>query len=157
MSRRRNPPTDPAPTEYGESVSPAEMRELPPKNLYGQDLKKLKSYRLLRKNFKMKEIKSAFIDDVRVILDNLDPSDINKFDSELLIAILNLSEQFFLYPRNKEEREKLKLESVVELMLPFFDNNEAFLLSTIGNVMGKVKKLNVIRRIWARSKMFFRT
>ena len=129
---------------------------LPPKNLYGQNLKRLKSYRLLRKNFKMNEIKTAFIQDVSQVLLSLDPNGQNRYDTELLIAVLNLAEQFFIYPGNGEERDTLKLEAVKELMLPFFNNNEEMLLAVMGSVLHKVVRSNVFKRMWARMKLYFR-
>ena len=168
MPRRNAPlPPGPMPDEYrtnettddhddDQTVTP---QTLPPKNLYGQDLKKLKSYRNLRKNYKMGEIKSAFIKDrkdVSQVLLTLDPKGANKYDSELLIAVLNLAEQFFIYPGKREERDTLKLEAVKELMLPFFDNNEDMLYIVMGTVMNRVIKSNVFKRMWSRAKMYFR-
>ena len=130
---------------------------LPPKNLYGQNLKKLKSYRLLRKNFKMNEIKTAFIQDVSQVLLTLEPAGKNKYDTDLLVAVLNLAEQFFIYPGNGEERDTLKLEAVKELMLPFFNDNEEMLLAVMGSVLHKVVRSNVFKRMWARAKLYFRS
>ena len=104
----------------------------------------------------MGEIKSAFIKDVSQVLLTLDPKGANKYDSELLIAVLNLAEQFFIYPGKREERDTLKLEAVKELMLPFFDNNEDMLYIVMGTVMNRVIKSNVFKRMWSRAKLYFR-
>ena len=80
----------------------------------------------------------------------------DRFNSELLVAILNLAEQYFVYPKDRAERDQLKIECIIELMLPFFDDNEDYLLNAIGNVANRVKKSNVFRRVWARVKLYFR-
>ena len=145
-------PTEPVPQAYRKN----EMDSLPAKNLYGIDLKQLKSFKKLRQNFKKQELKTVFLHDVKQILSQLDCNGEDRFNSDLLVAILNLAEQFFVYPKNREEREQLKLESVIELMLPFFDNNQEYLVNAIGNVSNQVKKSNVLKRVYARMKLFFR-
>jgi hypothetical protein len=78
----------------------------------------------------------------------------NDLNDELLVQILNISESFFIY-FDKKEREEMKHESVVELMLPYFRNDVKLLEKSISLVWGRVKKTTWKRRAWSKTKIFF--
>ena len=129
------------------------VKDLPPKTLYNHNLKRLKSYRNLRKKYKLDNQKAIFLENLKETLKPLDPRS-NKYDSELLVAVLDIAEYFFIYG-DRDQRNAMKMEAVVELMKPYFNNDETYLLHSINNVMYRVKKSNVFRRLATRLRNFF--
>lgn len=128
---------------------------IPQKSIYSHSLKKLKSYKTIRKNCKMRNMKSAFVNDLKVILNEFPISSENDMNDELLVEICNIAESYFFYPKKKEDREQVKLECISELMLPYFRNDELLLQKTLGYVSHKIKKSTMIMRTVSRLKYFF--
>tara|TARA_R110001606_G_scaffold353438_1_gene503975 strand:- start:12 stop:497 length:486 start_codon:yes stop_codon:yes gene_type:complete len=129
------------------------VEDVPPKRVYNHDLKKIKSYRKLRRNFKINNSKIVFVNDMKAILECFKLEE-HKLDTELLIEVLNVAESFFIYG-SKQEREDCKLESVRELMLPYFFDNELILDKSIANVYHRVVKSNLVKRVYRRLLNFF--
>jgi hypothetical protein len=144
---------EPVVEEVKEQVKVVE--DIPPKKVFSHDLKKIKSYRKLRRNFKINNSKLVFVNDMKAILECFKLEE-HKLDTELLIEVLNIAESFFIYG-NKQEREDCKLESVRELMLPYFFDNELILDKSIANVYHRVVKSNLAKRLWRRLVNFFST
>mgnify|MGYP003385936739 CR=1 FL=1 len=129
--------------------------EVPPRAIYGHDLKKLKSFKKIRQSAKVINMRNQFIQDLEPILKFLPPADEeNDLDDDILVEVLELAEQHFFYG-DKEAREEQKLNSVIEVMLPYFRNDVKILEKTIKNVLHKVKKLSYRRRTWKRFRVFF--
>ena len=127
--------------------------DVPPKSLYGNNLKKIKSFKKLRRGYKLQNQRAIFINDLKQLLRQF-PAELHQYDDELLIEILNIAESFFIYG-TQEEREKIKTECIEELMKPYFKNDGELLLKTIGHIWVHVNKSNLRRRLWARFKNFF--
>ena len=127
--------------------------DVPPKSLYGNNLKKIKSFKKLRRGYKLQNQRAIFINDLKQLLKQF-PAELHQYDDELLIEILNIAESFFIYGEAKE-REAIKVQCIEELMKPYFKNDGELLLKTIGHVWQHVKKSNLRRRLWARLKNFF--
>ena len=70
------------------------------------------------------------------------------------MEILNIAECYFIYG-DKNERETVKNESILEIMKPYFKNDEELLLKTITHVWHKVSKSNMFKRSLQRFKLFF--
>ena len=139
-----------------DDIKDINYHEIPEKQIYGYNLKKLKSYKKIRRNYKKQNMKSTFINDLQFLLDEYSPSDKeNDLNDDLLIEILNIAEEYFIYPNNKQEREIVKREAVIELMKKYYRNDEELLNKTINNLWHKVKKSNMFKRCWARLKVFF--
>jgi hypothetical protein len=129
--------------------------EVPPRAMYGHDLKKLKSFKKIRQSAKMINMIIQFIQDLEPILKFLPPADEeNDLDDDILIEVLELAEQHLFYG-NKKEREEQKHNSVMHMMLPYFRDDVKILEKSIKNVMHKVKKLSFRRRTWKRWKVCF--
>jgi hypothetical protein len=126
---------------------------IPPKYLYGNDLKRIKSFKKLRRGYKLQNQKAIFLNDLKELLRQF-PTDQHRYDDELLIEILNIAESFFIYG-NQTERETIKDECVKELMSPYFANDVDLLLKTITHVWQHVNKSSLRRRLWSRFKIFF--
>jgi hypothetical protein len=126
---------------------------IPPKSLYGNDLKKIKSFKKLRRGYKLANQKNIFLNDLKQLLQQF-PAENHQYDDELLIEILNIAESFFIYG-SSEERENIKQECISELMKPYFKNDQDLLMKTIGHIWQHVNKSNLRRRLWSRFKNFF--
>jgi hypothetical protein len=130
-----------------------EQRELPSK-MYDYDLKKIKSFKEMRSAYKAKSQKQVFLNDLSVLLDEYKPEE-HKYDLDLLLHILNISESFFVFG-SKDEREEAKVSSVKELMLKYFGNDDDILDIMIGSVMPKVKKITLIKRWMRRLRLWLK-
>ena len=129
------------------------VRDVPPNTIYGHNLKKITSYNKLRKGYKLSNQKAIFLNDIKTILKEF-PADNHQYDDELLTEVLNIAEAYFIYG-NAEEREKIKQDCIIELLLPYFKNDTELLFKTIGHVWSRVKKTNMFKRSWSRFKNFF--
>lgn len=129
------------------------VRDVPPNNIYGHNLKNISSYNKLRKGYKLSNQKAIFLNDIKAILKEF-PADKHQYDDELLVEILNIAEAYFIYG-SKEERERVKEECIMNILLPYFRNDKDLLVKTISHVWFRVKKSNVLKRLWSRFKNFF--
>ena len=127
--------------------------DVPPNKLYGHNLKKIKTFKKLRRGYKLNNQKVIFINDLSQLLQQF-PSDNHQYDDELLIEILNIAESFFIYG-SKEEREQAKEECIFEIMLPYFKNDKQLLSKTISHIWRYVNKSNMCKRMFSRFKHFF--
>ena len=139
--------------EPNEVIKEEIMKEIPPNTIYGCNLKKIKSYKNIRKSYKLKNQKQVFITDLKTVLNEF-PINNHQYNDELLIEILNIAECYFVYGNNKE-RETVKNESIIEIMKPYFKDDEELLLKTISHVWHKVSKSNMFKRSLQRFKLFF--
>jgi hypothetical protein len=155
-------PTEEMPDDYRAmtDVKPIETKdylssEVPPKEIFNHNLKHLKSFKNIRTAYKNKNLKYTFVNDLSIVLKEYDPTDpSNELNDELLLEIMNISEEYFIC-KCKTTREELKTESVKSLMLPYFRNDEKLLDKTISHIYHKVKKSSVIKRVWKRFTFFF--
>jgi hypothetical protein len=127
--------------------------DVPPKSLYGNNLKKIKSFKKLRRGYKLQNQKAIFLNDLKQLLQQF-PAENHQYDDELLIEILNIAESFFIYGTT-EERENIKNECISELMKPYFKNDQELLMKTISHIWQHVHKSTLARRLWSRFKNFF--
>lgn len=129
------------------------VRDVPPNTIYGHNLKKISSYNKLRKGYKLSNQKAIFLNDIKAILKEF-PADKHQYDDELLVEILNIAESYFIYG-SSADREKVKQDCIIELLLPYFKNDTELLFKTISHIWVKVKKSNIAKRSWSRFKNFF--
>jgi len=123
-----------------------------PKVKVCNNLKKLASFKQIKKNYKLQSQKDIFVSDVRSLLQHLD-KDEHEYDIELLIEVLNACEEFFIYG-NKEERNQCKVDAINELMMEYF-GNEQVLNKFIGTIKNQIKKSNFLKRTLKKFKNFF--
>ena len=123
-----------------------------PKVKVCNNLKKLASFKQIKKNYKLQSQKDIFVSDVRSLLQHLD-KDEHEYDIELLIEVLNACEEFFIYG-NKEERNQCKVDAINELMIDYF-GNEQVLNKFIGTIKNQIKKSNFFKRTLKKIKNFF--
>ena len=131
--------------------------DVPPKILFGDyNLKGLKSFKKIRKGYKLKNLKHSFVNDLSIVLVEYSPDNLdNQLNDELLLELLNVAEAYFFYPKNKDDRNAIKKECVVELMLPYFRNDLQLLNKTIELLQHKVKKSSLMKRLYQRAKNVF--
>lgn len=129
---------------------------VPPRSLYGHDLKKLKSFKKIRQGYKKRNMKSVFINDLSNILKEFSPDlPENELNDELLIEIMQIAEEYYIYPSTEEDRTSLKNDSVIELMLPYFRGDPKLLAYTMKHAKKYVKKIGKLRRTFMKLKLFF--
>jgi hypothetical protein len=128
--------------------------EIPPKKLFNFDLKKLKSFKKIRQAYKKKNLEFVFVNDLSVILNEYTPVKDYEFCDELLVQIMNIAEEYFIQ-KNKTEREESKTSSIKKLMLPYYRDDEKLLDIHISHLYHKVKKSNIAKRMYQRTKNFF--
>jgi len=137
------------PSEAPEATA---THELPKSHLYKR-MKKLSSFKKIKRSYKLEHQKDQFVSDLKQLFKHLDASD-HQFDTELLVELLNATEEYFIYGSRKE-RDSSKFEVVSELMLPFFGDDEKILMSFVNTLGSKVKKSNIFRRVLKRVLNFF--
>ena len=131
-----------------------ELKNIPPKKMFNVDLKKLKSFKQIRQKYKKKNMEFVFVNDLKIILDEYSPIKEFEFCDELLVQIMNIAEEYFIQ-KDKTEREESKLLSIKKLMLPYYRNDEKLLDIHIKHLKHLVKKSNVFKRVYQRTKNFF--
>jgi len=161
MSRRTVVITDPQTTSLNDeekenNIIDQEIHNnlnvIPCSTLHGSNLKKIKSFKNMRRNYKLCNQQKIFITDLKQMLAHMDISQ-NTLNTELLIEVCNIANQFFIYGAN-EDREKSKLEAIHELLEPYFVSPE--ILDVIMNsVKHKITTSNFIKRLYRRTKNLF--
>lgn len=163
MKRLGKTPDDPMPEVYLKSESnkeetatptETEIKSVPPSTVYNYNLKKMSSFKQIRRKYKMSNQQSLFVHDLKLVLNEYKPVD-NDLNSDLLIHTLNIAEQFFIYG-SKDERETMKHEAVKSIMMPYFRGDEVLLDKFIIQVWPKVRKSNIAKRMWSRLKLFLK-
>lgn len=125
---------------------------LPKDDIYKR-IKKLSSFKQIKRSYKLEQQKSQFLKDLNELFKHLNVED-HKYDVELLIELMNAVEEYFIYG-TKDEREKSKKEVIEEVMLKFFNNDVKVLEKFIATIYKKVKKSNIFRRVIRRVHNFF--
>jgi len=134
--------------ELFEQVKQQNENIIPPKNLYSYNLKKIKSFKQIRRKYKMSNQEQVFNKDLSIILNEYMPVN-HQLDKDLLQHVLTIAENFFIYG-NKTERDELKERAVKSLMLKYFRGDEELLNVMIGSVWRDVKKTTLLKRLFKR-------
>jgi hypothetical protein len=142
-------PDEPLPDVY--KTDDSKIDALPKSKVYSS-IKKLSSFKKLKKDFKLTTQKDIFVSDVKALLSHLDCNE-HKMDTELLVEVLNACEEFFVYGDN-EERKMSKSVAVKELMTDFFES-ELVLDKFVSVLESKVKKSTLLRRLVKKVYNFF--
>ena len=134
-----------------ESEIESEPLDLDESKAHEYNLKKMKSFKQIRKKSKHSDQLSIYFAYMNKVLKKYDAKT-NQLDIKLLILVLNVTEGFFIF-QSKEEREIMKREAVIKIMKPYFRNDEEVLNAMIGCVWHRVKKSNIIKRFFKRLNM----
>ena len=129
--------------------------DIPNKQVFNHFLRKIKSFRNIRKPHKIQNLKCIFIHELQIILSSYDPQDINNvLNDSLLVEVMNTAEKYFFYG-SKKERDSNKNECVIQLMLKYFRNDRQLLQKTMDLVKNRIIKSTRIQRLMAKVKYFF--
>ena len=143
----------PLPVKPVLNTQASELHVIPPSTLHNHNLKKIKSFRKLRQCKKVDNQQSIFINDMKSMLDHMKVED-NDLNRELLVEVCNIANEFFIYG-DKETRESSKIDSIQQLLLPYFRNDTEILNSIIDSMKHKIIKSNFVKRAFKRIKNFF--
>jgi hypothetical protein len=144
-------PSDPVPNVYIDN-KPVEVKEsvefveAPPSELYGINLKGMKVFNDNRRNWKMDSQMSVFKSKVHERVLKFYPVERSQMNKDLLICVLNLSENFFIYG-NAKERKQMKEQCIEELLTPYFKNDTEVLNAMVCSVWSCIKKSNFCKRV----------
>ena len=164
LTNNRPLPDEPLPEAYKELQSvkmeekqtdfkmPEQAKELPKSDIYKR-MKKLSSFKKIKRVYKLEHQKEQFLSDLKQLFQHLNVEE-HQYDIELLLELLNAVEQYFIYG-SKSERNMSKEEVIEQVMLPFFGNNTDVLKTFIQTISSKVKKSNAFRRVLRRIYNFF--
>ena len=140
-------------TEAVTETQSVEKTSVPLASVHNYNLKKLKSFKAIRRKYKMNNQLSVFLNDINVVLENYKPTD-HQLDNELLLHILNIAEKFFIYG-SKEEREEMKTGAVNLLMTKYYRDDPEILDLMKASVWHKVTKSNLAKRLLRRLSNYF--
>jgi hypothetical protein len=132
-----------------------EIKQLPTSDIiHGSGLKRIKSFKEIKKNYKMQNQLNIFSTDMSQLLSHLDVNS-NRYNTELMIEVCSAAELFFVFG-NKEEREASIDCAVKELLLPFFQNDLELMQTMRASVAHKIVKSSAARRLFQKTKFFFK-
>lgn len=121
--------------------------------LRGDNLKRIKSFKQLRRSYKLSNQHSVFVNDMQQLLSHLDVQS-NKMNLELLLELCNCAEQYFIYGTDIE-REQSKSDAIRELLTPFFID-ESILEKMLESISHKIIRSTAIKRALKRSRVFLK-
>ncbi len=123
---------------------------VPKKVLFNTSLSNLKGYDEIRKQAKYDLKREEFINDCEEVLKYFKSKKNDKYDHKTLLFVMNLAEQYFYKPKSGET----KLEAVLELMKPYYDDNEELLRNQIDLLLHKVEKYSMVSRYINKGAVF---
>lgn len=123
---------------------------VPKKVLFNTSLSNLKGYDEIRKQAKYDLKREEFINDCQEVLKYFKSKHTDKYDHKTLLFVMNLAEQYFYKPKSGET----KLEAVLQLMLPYYDNNQDLLKNQIDLLLHKVEKYSMVSRYINKGAVF---
>ena len=121
---------------------------VPPKELHNFNLKRLKSFKQIRRKYKMSNQEKIFKSDMQTVLNEYSVSEFT-LDTSLLLLVLDIAESYFVYG-SKSERETMKSSAISSLMLKFFRGDRQLLDVMIQSQWHKVRKSTLFKRVYQR-------
>jgi hypothetical protein len=104
---------------------------------------------MLLRNDKLLKQEKLFEEDVQSsFLNYLEPGQ-NQLDEKILLAVLQMSEDYFVYGTN-QEREEFKQESIVRMVQKYYRDDPEVLNLGIRSILSQVKKSTKFSRFKKR-------
>jgi len=125
------------------------LEEIPPKELFNSDLRKLKGYNEVRMNVKDKKAYNDFVDSFCGVIDLLPYS---KYDSEIVKFVCQSAEDYFI---KRKGMGSLKEEAVIAVCKRYFNDDDELVHNVIGLVLPTIIKSTFYRRNKKRVHNFF--
>lgn len=128
---------------------PELLKQISSKTKSGYNLKNIKSIKMLLRNDKLLKQEKLFEEDVQSsFLNYLEPGQ-NQLDEKILLAVLQMSEDYFVYGTN-QEREEFKQESIVRMVQKYYRDDPEVLNLGIRSILSQVKKSTKFSRFKKR-------
>jgi hypothetical protein len=126
------------------------VKIVPKKVLFNTQLSGLKGYEEIRKQAKYDLKREEFINDCQEVLKYFKSKQTDKYDHKTLLFCMELAENYFY----KSKSGDTKLSVVLELMKPYYDDNEELLKNQIELLLHKVKKSSLLGRYVNKGAVF---
>ena len=138
------------------AISPPEpviaLLSVPAKNILNcTDVKRLKNFRVIRRNAKQQMLKQEYITQVSSVLSLFNKND-NEYETEIVSFCCSVAEEFFI---SHSKMGIIKEESVVNVCKHYFNDDEKLVKTIIALVLPSVPKSNILRRNRQRIINFF--
>lgn len=141
---------DPRPPAMAATSDPSQSQTIPDTLILGSDMKSLPSFRKKRQQMKAANMEVRFREEVAKLLAYY-PVDAHKYDDELLLCVMQLAEDFFIY---QSKCGPTKLAAVIDVMLPYYDGQSALVANQVKLLYPKVGQTTFSRRL-AKRLLFF--
>ena len=126
----------------GEQSEVSPPKEVPPKELFGSNLKNLNGYREMRKKIKLQRLEAEFISQTSSML-NLFHTNEKHYDYKCVQYIVQLAEDYFVsHPKLGEVKERAVIASIKK----FYNDDDELVKSIIQMVLPSIKKSTFMRR-----------
>jgi hypothetical protein len=111
----------------------------------------LPEYQERRRTLKSDKYENYWLSKINECLDLYDPKN-DKYFFDLCKCVMQIVEKYMIYT-DKCGLSKKKV--VMQILLPYFDNNEELLSKTIENQMQHIQKSSFLRRLLTKLEIFF--
>jgi len=116
------------------------------------DMKKLKGFNQKRKEMKHLKFKNDYISSMKAELEVLDDVEARKYDADTILFLMESVESEFIQSGGLGD---LKREAVIELALPYFNNDVELVNVFIDMKFKEVKQATLLRRMQMKLMAFF--
>ena len=127
-----------------------EQLKLPPTNIFGNNLKEIKSFRDIRHEIKNNIKIQKFKDEVSNVLKYFNVHKL-KYNHDVVKFVCQIAEDFFL----EKHSGQTKLKCVIEVCKMLYGNNEDLTQSIIEMVLPAIIHMNRFRKIKIQIRNFF--
>ena len=125
-------------------------KDVPPKELFGSNLKNLNGYREMRKKIKLQRLEAEFISQTSNMLTLFHTKE-KHYDYKCVQYIVQLAEDYFVsHPKLGEIKERAVIASIKK----FYNDDEELVKSIIQMVLPSIKRSTFLRRT-ANNVVFF--
>lgn len=137
-----------------EATGHSEDKSTVPKTRVGTrtNLKKLKGFNEKRKQMKYKKFQTEYITNLKTELDAIDDTEDRKYDAETILFIMQAVEDEFIQEGKMGE---MKYETVMQLALPYFNNDEQLVDTFIKLKYPELKQSTFLRRMRLKAVAIF--
>jgi hypothetical protein len=132
-----------------ETVKPVLLSQISSKTLSGYNLKKIPVLKVMLRNSKLVTQEKLFEEDVQTsFLNFLEPGE-NQLDERILLAVLQMSEDYFVYG-SEQERTEFKTLSISRMVQKYYRDDPEVLNLGIRAIWSQVKKSTKFSRFRKR-------
>lgn len=126
------------------------LKDVPPKQLFGSNLKNLNGYREMRKKIKLQRLEAEFISQTSSMLTLFHTKE-KHYDYKCVQYIVQLAEDYFV---SHSKLGEIKERAVIASIKKFYNDDEELVKSIIQMVLPSIKRSTFLRRS-ANNVVFF--